>query len=453
MAALLKDLFGGSKPSASPIPVGDSDFADFAGAADPSPTPFSAIPTAPSFPGAGAVPTGAAGVPYTKWYNIHERHSLSEFKQEGLILGFLTVIAIIHLFGTRVNRSKAKSWISAHAPTLKKEFALVGFGGPQTATVDDVAREGLAKTMANESLDQPVELLKEKSPQEFATYATGRQNVAFLDINLTLLKRYSPLSMIAEFAMGLFFESMPSPAERMQAVLYPFDGREALTVPGQIPGAHELRKDTKSSYDNFVWAVVNKDTMKQLRDDRYDVSITGTKDSPKLPIWATVMSESAEITDFLLTPELIKAIQDAREYFDHLIITDQPVDQPLTLDETIPKKRLYLSLRLPSSGNYSSLLPIFEYFIRLTDTLVQSAHFRPEVLRKVRSTREDMIKKLQKADEEEKAEERAVEREKTKKLKRDLELKNLDAKAQKKYLEKEKERDMKRMQKKQSMRG
>jgi hypothetical protein len=89
----------------------------------------------------------------------------------------------------------------------------------------------------------------------------------------------------------------------------------------------------------------------------------------------------------------------------------------------------------------------------LTDILVQTAHFRPEVLRKVRTTRDDAIRKLQKANEEEKAEERQLEREKQKKVKRDAELKGLNAKAQKKYLEKEKEKEMKKMQKKQTQRG
>jgi hypothetical protein len=154
--------------------------------------------------------------------------------------------------------------------------------------------------------------------------------VAFVDINLTLYKRYSPITMLFEFVFSLFFESLEAPGEKMEAILYPFDGREALTVPGQVPGAHELRKDTKSSYDGFVWAIVNKETMKGLRESRYDVSITTTKDSAKLPSWATVMSESAEITDFLLTPELIKAVEDAGELLNHLIITDQPIDQPLT---------------------------------------------------------------------------------------------------------------------------
>jgi hypothetical protein len=110
-------------------------------------------------------------------------------------------------------------------------------------------------------------------------------------------------------------------------------------------------------------------------------------------------------------------------------------------------------MRIPSSGNYSKTLPIFEYFVRLTDTLASNAHFRPEVLRKVRSTRENTVRKLQKADEEEKAEERGLEREKAKKLKRDLELKALDAKGQKKYLEKEKEKEMRKNQKKMTSKG
>jgi hypothetical protein len=253
---------------------------------------------------------------------------LSDFKQEGVILILVVIIVIIHLIGTSLNRKKAKTWINAHAPILQKEFALVGFGGRKLPTDSEVENEDLAKTLANESLQLPEDILKEKSPQEFATYATGRQNVAFLDFNLTLLKRYSPLSLISEYGMSLFFDSVPAPTERMEAILYPFDGKEALTVPGQALGAHELRKDSKSSYDGFVWAIVNKDTMKQLRNDRYDVSITTTKDNAKLPNWATVMSESAEVTDALLSPELVKAIEEAGDLLEHLIITDQPIDQP-----------------------------------------------------------------------------------------------------------------------------
>jgi Protein of unknown function (DUF1682) len=304
------------------------DFVDFAAAA---PDPLSAstvIPSAADYTGLAIPPTGT-GVPYTKWYNVHERYSLSDFKQEGVILIVIAILTAIHLMGTRANRAKAKVWIAAHAPILEKEFALVGFGGRKAPTVADVEGEGLLKSMSNEALDLPVELLKEKSLNEFSTYATGRQNIAFVDFDLTLYKRYNPLSAFAESAIRLFIDSFPATVERMTATIYPFDGKEALTVPGQIPGAHELKsRDSKSSYDGFVWAVVNKEGMKALRDERYDVSITSTKDNPKLPMWATIMSEAAEITDLLLTPELVKAVEQAGELLDYIIITDQPIDKP-----------------------------------------------------------------------------------------------------------------------------
>lgn len=219
----------------------------------------------------------------------------------------LAFVVVVHLWGARVNRAKSKLWAKSHAPILEKEFALVGFGGE----------------------NQPGQVLKEKSLRQFSTYATGRQNVAFLDVNLTLHKRYNPLSMFADFTMGFFFETLETPIEKVEAILYPFDGKEALTVPGQIPGAAEVRKD-KSAYDNFVWAIVNKDSMKKLRDERYDLSITSTKDHPKLPNWCTIMSESAEVTELLLTPELISAVKEAGDLMDCLIVTDQPVDKPTT---------------------------------------------------------------------------------------------------------------------------
>jgi hypothetical protein len=75
------------------------------------------------------------------------------------------------------------------------------------------------------------------------------------------------------------------------------------------------------------------------------------------------------------------------------------------------------------------------------------------VIRKVRTVREETIAHIKRLDETEKAEERALERDKAKKAKRDAELNALDAKAQKKYLEKERDREMRKSMKKQTMRG
>ncbi|KAI8625260.1 DUF1682 domain protein [Xylariaceae sp. FL1651] len=430
MADFLKNIFGGNKPADTPVVKGDSDFADFAEAPAPAPLPFQTV-TGDATVG-GPVPTAR---PYTKWYNVHERHSLNEFRTEGFILSIIAIICALHYVGSRLNRSKSRAWVKAHAPLLTSEFALVGFSGSQV------------------SENEHDKMLKEKSLFEYASYATGRQNIAFMDIKLSLMKRFNPLLLLPEYVIGFLFDSYPLPEDSLGATIYPFDGKEAQIVPG-LPGAAELRsKDSKSSFDGFVWALVNKDQMKVLREERYDVSITFTKDHPKLPAWTTVMSESAEITQALLTEELISAINKAGDLFDYLIITDQPTEKPKTMDEAIPRKRIYLRYRLPSSNNYENLLPLFEYFVRLPDQLTSVAHFRAEVLRKVKSLRDENIKQIQKVAEEEKAEERALERDKARKAKRDAELNALDAKAQKKYLEKEKEKEMRKAAKKQTMRA
>jgi hypothetical protein len=302
-----------------------ADFANFSQAADPSPVP---VPTSES---TAANPFGAAQTlrPYSKWYNVHERHSLSEFKTEGLILSVITVVLLLHLFGARLNRNKAKKWIRAHAATLTAEFASVGFAGVPALAADKKG-DALLQALAESNTRQGDNLLKENSLFEFASYATGRANVAFLDVRLTLVKRFNPFMVLFETAMAFFMDSGDQTQDTLEATLYPFDGKEALTVPG-MPGAAELRqKDSKSAFDGFVWALVHKDNMKQVREDRYDVSLTVTKDHNKLPNWLTVMTESAEITDALLTPELIKAAELAGDLLEFLIVSDQPIEKPRT---------------------------------------------------------------------------------------------------------------------------
>lgn len=291
------------------------DFADFAEPADPSPEPFTPVVGGASL---GANAPAATGRPYTKWYRLDERYTLNDFRAEGVILVCIIVIFTLHIVGSRLNRAKARKWIKAHSKTLASEFALVGFGNTASAstTADDLA--------------QPEKALKEKSLFEYATYATGRQNIAFLDAKLTLIRRFNPLMSIAEAGLSMFFDTYHMPQDSVEVTIYPFDGKENMLIPG-VPGAAELRsRDYKSSYDGFVWAIVNKDRMKQVRDERFDVSLTFTKDHNKLPIWLTVMSESAEITNVLLTNDLIKAAEAAGELLDYLIVSDQPEDKPKT---------------------------------------------------------------------------------------------------------------------------
>ena len=240
------------------------------------------------------------------------------------ILPFILVVIFVHIWGTRANRRKSRAWITAHAPVLQQEFALIGYGRRKAPNPDDVSSMGLTKAMANDELVVPETLLREKAANEYTTYATGRQNVAFVDFKLSLVKRYNPLTRFGEAMFGMLFESLPAPEERMEAICYVFDGQENQLVPR----LGDRKATPNSTYDGFVWAIVHKDLMKQLRDDRYDLSLTTTKDHPKLPDWATIMSESAEVTETLLTPELVKAVKEAGEAMEALIVSDQPMDQP-----------------------------------------------------------------------------------------------------------------------------
>ncbi|KAF2714358.1 DUF1682-domain-containing protein [Pleomassaria siparia CBS 279.74] len=451
MADFVKGLFANQEPAVVSS-SGDDDFADFAGAPDPTPaagmSPFTTT-AAPS-----PFQTSTVGqVPYTKWYRVWERVTIDDFKLEMYILPFVLLVIVVHVWGTRKNRKIATRWIKAHAPVLQQEFAQVGYLRVQ-ASADDVMSAGLAQASEKAISDaaKPENMLREKKADEYMTYATGRQNVAFVDFKLTLAKRYNPLMRFGESAISLFFDSFPVPQERLEATLYPFDAREAKIVPGY--GKSESTKSvSNSAFDGFVFAVLHKDLMKRLREDRYDLSLTATKDHAKLPIWTTVMSENAEITDTLLTPELIKAINDAGDNFEALVVSDQPMDQPKKLDDTVPRKRINLSIKLSPTGNYESTLPLFQYFLRMPDHLVSAGHFRAEAMRRIKQTREEQISKIRRLDDDEKAEERKLQGDKAKKEKRDQMLGRMSAEEQRKYLEKERERDNKRMNKKKTVKA
>jgi len=399
-------------------------------------------------------------VTYTKWYRVWERTQLSDFQMEAVLIPFILLALLVHFWGTKTNRRKARKWMAVHAPLLESEFALVGFHQiPKITPYPEGGQaQGLLEASAKLTGDNlPDDLLKEKTAWEYETYASGRQNVAFVDVKILLKRRMNPFVLAAEEITGMFFESIKPKPERMEAVIYTFDGKEKDFVPPPVPGSAEIEKPrsvgANSSYDPFVFAIVNKMVMRKLRDDRYDLSLTFTKDHPKLPDWVTAMSESAEVTEMMLTKELISAVTAAGDLLEYLIVTDQPTDKPTTLNETIPKKRIHLSLRLPSDGNYLPTLPLFQAFVRLPDFLAASAHFRPEVKRKVTTIRESEKAKLKKVSDKEAEEERLRTLDKLKKEERDRKMKGMSAEEQRKFLERENEKARKKQGKKMTRKG
>lgn len=248
--------------------------------------------------------------PFTKWYRVWERVTLADFYQELFILPILLLTIAINVWGSWANKSRAKKWAAQHLPILEAEFAQVGF-----------QRGDRGGGLKSGNAEVPDEMLKQRGKNEYFTYATGRQNVAYLHVQLSLFKRYNPITWFGELLISFFFDSVTAPVERVEVTAYPFDGKEKAFLPGSSGGS-------SSAYDGFVFAVVHKDKMQELRDARYDLSLTATRDHAKLPDWATTMSESAEITEAMLTPELLKAVEAAGEGLEALIVTDQPIDAP-----------------------------------------------------------------------------------------------------------------------------
>jgi hypothetical protein len=120
------------------------------------------------------------------------------------------------------------------------------------------------------------------------------------------------------------------------------------------------------------------------------------------------------------------------------------------LNDTLPNKRISLSMRLNTKPTSTSL---FQYFLRLPDILVQTGRFRTEALRKIKQTRDEEQRKIKKVDEDEKAEERKLQGDKMKKEERERKLKGMNAVEQKKFLEREAEQDRKKGMKKRTQRA
>lgn len=120
------------------------------------------------------------------------------------------------------------------------------------------------------------------------------------------------------------------------------------------------------------------------------------------------------------------------------------------LNDTVPIKRVSLSMRLNPNPTSTALLGAF---LRLPDHLVSAAHFRPEAMRKVRATREEETRKIKKLDEDEKAEERRTMSDKLKKEERDRKLASMKPEEQKKFLDRERAKERDKGMRKKTMRA
>ena len=265
---------------------------------------------------ASSTPLGAAaGTLASPWWAVWERHSLDEFYTEGYILLLIAFVVGIHLWGSRRNRSIARSFLGALAPVLAKEFALVGFSKKAEA---NAAGDGAP------SLDVDA-ALKDVSHMEFVSYASGRQNIAFMHTTIKLQRRHNPIAWIVELIVSFFFDSIPTPGDSITMTISPFDGNEPAAGK---PSSSSSSSGGKSTFDNFIWAIVNKRNMRRWRDERYDLSLTRTSDCEGLPSWVAVMGESKEVGDLCLYQPLKDVVGECGNFLEFLVVTDMPKEKP-----------------------------------------------------------------------------------------------------------------------------
>ncbi|KIL70039.1 hypothetical protein M378DRAFT_156101 [Amanita muscaria Koide BX008] len=324
------------------------------------------------------------------------------FKAEACLLGVVLFYTVWFYFGASVNKKKANKWLEAHLPIYEQQFSTPSKGG-----------------------------LVEDGHSDFFNFSTGRRNVESLHTIFRLRPRHDLLQWA--FQTGRTFVDLHyNPKDEIQL--------DFKLAPGAL--AH-----------NLVWAVVAKDELRNVKEDRWDLTFTKTTENPALPPSLSVMSEYADVTDHMLKPlgnfSLLNFLKDTKisPYFRSLSVTDQPRQRPLG---PIPAEErewhVILSLGVPdSSGDTAAIVSAM---FGLVDAL-NKLHIHPEIKSKLKKTREDLDKELKAEAQKEKQEHlsQAVEDKKAAKRKVEEErIAKLSAAEQQKILEKERKKTLRKSQ-------
>ncbi|KAJ7507835.1 hypothetical protein B0H11DRAFT_1968876 [Mycena galericulata] len=323
------------------------------------------------------------------------------FQQEAFILPGVLLYLAFFFYGRWINSSKATKWLDAHLPLLEQQFS-----NPKHWIQDGYS--------------------------DFFNFSTGRRNVASLHSIFTLRPRHDFLQWVFQTART-FVDLQYRPKDELEL--------DFKLLPSAL--AHD-----------FVWAVVSKDELLSVKNDRWDLTFTKTTENQGLPSRFSVMSEFGDVTDGVLKAfPLAKVLENPKiaPYFRSLSITDQPRDRPSKpLQPTEREKHVILSLSVPSSSKAADTLEIVSALFAFVDSLSKVA-LRPETKIKLKKMREETEKDIKKEAERDKKEEEAEALEAKKAAKRKAEeerIAKLSAADQKKILERERKRSIRKQQSK-----
>ncbi|KAI5950516.1 hypothetical protein CANMA_005176 [Candida margitis] len=336
---------------------------------------------------------------------VWQRIQLKDWRVEFFTLGFTLIFVALFKAGDLYNQSKVTKFLNNVKPTFAKQFFQFGVA--------------------------PNKLYIKDSSENYSSYATGRLNIAKVDLKFVLAPRHNLFLWIMEVLLGLFTSNVQPPQDTVEVVITP-----------------------SGKYDNFISAVVSKLGMNDARKANYFLSLCKTTDSPNLPESFVYMSEAHEFQDKLTTTEFKQALTlPSASFIKFVAFTDQPEAKPESLRDFLPNRRVIIRLSLTTSKSDHKVIgevldAVFNVVDKLSD---QAITFKPETVKRIVKTRDAEIEKYKKLEQEIKNEKLAEEQSKLKREERDK-LRNLSREEQLKADKKAQEKKQKRLQKKQRVR-
>jgi len=254
------------------------------------------------------IPSGA-GLKITK-VPVHLRAGWQAFYLELITLVGILVYAANFFTGKSKNSKLATAWFKSHKPLLEQHFSIVG---------DD----GMSKE------PQSGVLVKE-SESVYTLWCTGRQYCEGMLVELRLLKRHDLVSVISQM--------MRPKSETIKVTVYMDD----------------------EDMDNFVFALLPRKQASKYQKELQDLSFfCGEKKSAdrfNLPNHS-VLTESGEVTDFILSQQVCNIIKKYEDCFESLHFSDQFVGPKKDESEEEgstklkkPKKVLLFEFKIPGNG-------------------------------------------------------------------------------------------------------
>lgn len=297
----------------------------------------------------------------------------------------LVFVVLQAFIGKKENEKTIESWARTTKDLFNETFEICGF---------------------NDSL------LKAFSWDYFEFFASGRSNCLYCLVRLQCRPRQCPWqTFILRFLTG---------NDDMMDVEIPITTSEKFSL---VIGRRMLLKTLQS---------LNKDLG----------TCISVKRSTLLSPMLTVLSDSGEVVDKLITSDMADVLNNYAKSIRHLILSDIiPSDR--FADLTPDNKILRVSIALPSEGRMHEVVPVLKAIFILVDSasnITLSEHARD----KVKKAREELQKRQQKETEEERRE--ADEKKKAEKRQEELErVKTMSPESRRKWEDKQQKKEAKAM--------